>query len=46
MRLSGSGPSFYTIVDNLAYARNIAKKMKSNNLRIITSELQYGSSNL
>ena len=40
VRLSGSGPSFYTIVDNLDYARNIAKKMKSNNLRIITSELQ------
>jgi len=40
VRLSGSGPSFYTIVDNLDYARNIATKMKSNNLRIITSELQ------
>ena len=40
VRLSGSGPSFYTIVDNLDYARNIAKKMKRNNLRIITSELQ------
>ena len=40
VRLSGSGPSFYTIVDNLDYARNIAKKMKSNNLRLITSELQ------
>ena len=40
VRLSGSGPSFYTIVDKLDYGRNIAKKMKSNNLRIITSELQ------
>tara|TARA_Y100001970_G_scaffold292643_1_gene434805 strand:+ start:464 stop:1333 length:870 start_codon:yes stop_codon:yes gene_type:complete len=40
VRLSGSGPSFYTIVDNLDYARNITKKMKNNNLGIITSELQ------
>ena len=40
VRLSGSGPSFYTIVDNLEQASIIAKKMESNNLRIITSELQ------
>ena len=39
VRLSGSGPSFYTITENLDQAKNIANKMKRNNLRIITTEL-------
>ena len=39
VRLSGSGPSFYTITENLDQAKNIANKMKRKNLRIITTEL-------
>jgi 4-diphosphocytidyl-2C-methyl-D-erythritol kinase len=39
VRLSGSGPSFFSIFDNFDQANIIATNMENNNLRIIVTQL-------